>query len=131
MTTLPHARTALLVLAACGTVAEDTGGACFLAPTTLPGDLEVEVTFGGGEFAPEDALCELHTTADGLVLRTSVFYPYDKTPFRDNLISRTTLASCAIAVPEPGALRITFGDDVFTLDVPGDGEPVCPARGSP
>jgi hypothetical protein len=124
-------RLSLLLLVACGQVAEDVGAACFLAPTTLPGDLEVEVTFGGGEHAPEDALCELQATADGLVLHTSVFYPYDKTPFRDNLISRTTLASCAIAVTEPGGMRITFGDDVFTVDVPGDGEPACPARASP
>lgn len=124
-------RLSLLLLVACGQVAEDVGAACFLAPTTLPGDLAVEVTFGGGENAPEDALCELESTADGLRLHTSVLFPYDKTPFRDYLISRTTLASCAIAVTEPGDMRITFGDDVFTLDVPDDGEPVCPARAIP
>ena len=72
MTILPHARAALLLLAACGSVAEDVGDPCFLAPTTLPGDLVVDVTFGGGEFAPEDALCKLQTTADGLLLHTSV-----------------------------------------------------------
>lgn len=132
MTTLPHARALLLLLLpACGLIAVDgTGDPCFTAPTALPGDLVVEVTFSGSEQPPQGGMCQLVPSEDGpgFTLETFVTYERDRSPFTQKDIYTMQTVTCTVALTEPGALQITFGDDVFTLDVPGDGEPVCPSR---
>lgn len=132
MTTLPHARALLLVLLpACGLIAVDgTGDPCFSAPTALPGDLVVEVMFSGGEQAPQGGMCRLVPSEDAisLTLETFVTYQRDRSPFTSESILTLQTVTCTAPLTEPGALQITFGDEVFTLDVPGDGEAVCPGR---
>jgi hypothetical protein len=132
MTTLPHARALpLVLLPACGLIAVDgTGDPCFEAPTAVPGDLVVEVMFSGGEQAPQGGMCRLVPSEDGpgFTLETFVTYERDRSPFTSQSILTLQTVTCTVTLTEPGPLQITFGDEVFTLDVPGDGEPVCPGR---
>ncbi|HMV66510.1 MAG TPA: hypothetical protein PKA64_06645 [Myxococcota bacterium] len=119
----------LAVLVGCGPhVIFDAGDPCFTAPLAAPGELVVEVTFLGGEQPPRDPLCQIEAEGDDLRLRTDVSYARDRTPFTELSILTMATASCAVALDAAGAVTVRFGDEVFEIAVPGDGEPVCPLR---